>query len=78
MSTHRHLSHNQPVGFEAGHISEGPTIPQYRCLYCRRVVHGGRMALPSHEAMCEARVIVRRQWAMIIERAKQREERASR
>lgn len=44
---------------------------RFRCVYCRRGISTFDQ-LPSHEAQCDARVIVRRMWAMSIERSKRR------
>lgn len=46
--------------FQAGN-SGGPGVKTYRCVYCRRRFND-RSLLPGHEAMCDARVIVRRIW----------------
>ena len=44
---------------------------RYRCVYCKR--HFAAVEyLPAHAAMCDARYVVERSWAMAIERARQR------
>ena len=43
----------------------------YRCLYCRKVV-SERDLLMTHEKSCEAKRIVTRMWAMVIEKAKRK------
>jgi hypothetical protein len=45
---------------------------EYRCLYCRRSIND-RLLIPAHEAICDARFIVERQWQQKIERARTRE-----
>lgn len=71
MSTFRH---RDPRGraFLPGNPG-GRGAKMYRCIYCRRIFND-RDRLPGHEAMCDARVIVRRWiWQMALERARRRE-----
>jgi hypothetical protein len=53
------------------------TGPRYRCLYCHKEFKAVEY-LPGHEASCEARLIIRRRWAAIIEKAKHAEARTRR
>lgn len=66
-NAHRRRGHLEPQ-----EAPEGWNGTRYRCLYCHRIFHSVDQ-LPSHEASCDARTIVRRGWQMTIEKARRAE-----
>lgn len=60
------LGHRFEPGQAAGHGR------LYQCVYCKhRFID--RTKLPAHDVQCDAKFIVRRMWALLIERARHRE-----
>lgn len=66
MSTRSGLIVRQPP---RGYTADTPEI---NCLYCRkRIMDLHRLS--AHEAQCDARFVIRRMWAMQIEKARRAE-----
>lgn len=62
-------------GFKKG--NKGGSLITYRCVYCKRRFTD-KTKLVLHEAGCDARYVVRREWANEIERAKMKERKRGR
>lgn len=61
------------VGNKRGKMSIGPK--KYRCVYCKRIIGTDPSVIPAHEAQCDARFIVQREWAQNLAKFKRRQER---
>lgn len=71
MSTFRGL--RTPPSWDADHLRaiRPKSVIRYRCLYCHRILQD-RFSITAHEIQCDARAIVRRQWALAVEKFQRR------